>query len=413
MTNTSKIGTQFENLVYDLLLQEINDGYTIVNPNVNFKIYKKKKYASRYREKNIEFDIAIEVFQNSSIEQYSLLFLVECKNYSGAVGVEEVNKFLDDVRDLTDGNFSHNIKPIIAINSKMSDGAFNKARNRGVGLIKISQENKIEWLLNRQFSSNRVKSSISSRALFVEDRLVNINHKSKLLLYLDDSWFSGLSDYFISTNSSTKLINNEVLFLSKETLENLAIKLLSEVSYEDGYVKSAKLLNHFKIKSFSLKKMPPDENHMLGSVDFSKKEIYLYTLEKTNEYRDRFTLFHELAHIFLEHGNYLQTEWFNDNQLDITITDSNIDRMEFQANFLASCLLMPKSSFVKAFFQKYNQLGLEPRGDIILYKDAQEVNVINVHNIVTNLSRTFKASKKAVELRLKELGLLQDETCLK
>ena len=109
--NTTEKGDNFEDKVLTLLMKEIESFNTFINPKNHMKVFKKKKYYSRFRKNDIEFDIAIEVYQDEKIPNYSSLILIECKDYKGAVGVDQVNKFLQDVRDLSEGNFSYNLKP--------------------------------------------------------------------------------------------------------------------------------------------------------------------------------------------------------------------------------------------------------------------------------------------------------------
>ncbi|PAT64810.1 hypothetical protein CIK80_07045 [Psychrobacter sp. JB193] len=62
--NTTKKGDDFEEVIYELFLQDIKDNKTTINSSSYIKAFRKKKYYSRYREKYIEFDIAIEVYQD-------------------------------------------------------------------------------------------------------------------------------------------------------------------------------------------------------------------------------------------------------------------------------------------------------------------------------------------------------------
>ena len=59
--NTTKKGDDFEEVIYELFLKDIKDNKTTINSRSHIKPFRKKKYYSRYREKYIEFDIAIEV----------------------------------------------------------------------------------------------------------------------------------------------------------------------------------------------------------------------------------------------------------------------------------------------------------------------------------------------------------------
>src|SRR5678816_78437 len=65
----------------------------------NSKIYRKRKYYSKDREAEITFDMAIETMMPGSLE-YSLLTLIECKNYGDWVQVGDVETFSDRVRQV-------------------------------------------------------------------------------------------------------------------------------------------------------------------------------------------------------------------------------------------------------------------------------------------------------------------------
>ncbi|WP_152978644.1 restriction endonuclease, partial [Psychrobacter piscatorii] len=116
----------------------------------------------------MEFDIAIEVYRDKNIPNYSSLILVECKDYKKAVGVDQINKFLQDVRDLSEGSFTHGLKPIMAISSRLAKSAYNIALERNVGLIKISDTDGLKWVLNRSFGKYGINQALSSESIFVD-----------------------------------------------------------------------------------------------------------------------------------------------------------------------------------------------------------------------------------------------------
>ena len=114
--------------------------------------------------------------------------------------------------------------------------------------------------------------------------------------------------------------------LSIEDLENFVRELGGDVIYDeldydtDGIIQRDQ--NSFVIK--------------LNSINFS-----------TNE-RKKFTLSHELGHLFL-HMKYLDEEaWENsENYKDTTYARSGYSEEEYDANEFAAALLMPKSEFKK------------------------------------------------------------------
>lgn len=411
--NTTKKGDDFEEVIYELFLQDIKDNKTTINSSSYIKAFRKKKYYSRYREKYIEFDIAIEVYQDVKLPNMSNLLLIECKDYKGAVGVDQLGKFLDDIRDISEGELTYKIRPIMAISSNLAEGAFNKAKNRGVGLVKLNSEKTLTHILNRKYRYQNVDSKYDVEGIFVKGELPSSSNLS-YMMYAQSQWFFGVEDYikFLIgqpfNNSSQK-----VDFIPKVGLDNLAEKILMEIDYSDGSVNLDKIVLLDTLSHITIVKDVTNHDHrLLGKIDFIQQEIYLYKQSDDNLHRDRFTLAHEISHILLDHGRYLIKDTFSNEDMNGESTNKNgfISKLEFQANYLASCILMPKKTFVERFLEIYKKLGLTPRGKVFLYNDKQECNKIVVNNVLVGLSRHFNVSKKAVEIRLKDLGILFDES---
>ena len=411
--NTTKKGDDFEEVIYELFLQDIKDNKTTINSSSYIKAFRKKKYYSRYREKYIEFDIAIEVYQDVKLPNMSNLLLIECKDYKGAVGVDQLGKFLDDIRDISEGELTYKIRPIMAISSNLAEGAFNKAKNRGVGLVKLNSEKTLTHILNRKYRYQNVDSKYDVEGIFVKGELPSSSNLS-YMMYAQSQWFFGVEDYikFLIgqpfNNSSQK-----VDFIPKVCLDNLAEKILMEIDYSDGSVNLDKIVLLDTLSHITIVKDVTNHDHrLLGKIDFIQQEIYLYKQSDDNLHRDRFTLAHEISHILLDHGRYLIKDTFSNEDMNGESRNRNgfISKLEFQANYLASCILMPKKTFVDRFLEIYKKLGLTPRGKVFLYNDKQECNKIMVNNVLVGLSRHFNVSKKAVEIRLKDLGILFDES---
>ena len=67
------------------------------------KIFRKKGYFSKDREKDIIFDVSIEVTIPGQ-DCFSLLFLIECKNYSHSVPVDDVEEFFAKIQQVSGAN---------------------------------------------------------------------------------------------------------------------------------------------------------------------------------------------------------------------------------------------------------------------------------------------------------------------
>ncbi|MGP4118752.1 ImmA/IrrE family metallo-endopeptidase [Psychrobacter aquimaris] len=412
--NTTEKGDNFEDKVLTLLMKEIESFNTFINPKNHMKVFKKKKYYSRFRKNDIEFDIAIEVYQDEKIPNYSSLILIECKDYKGAVGVDQVNKFLQDVRDLSEGNFSYNLKPIMAISSNLAKSAFNVALERNVGLIKINESDGLKWILNRSFEKYGINQALSSKGIFVDSAQPNY-YNSNWFFYSENRWFSSFKDYLRDiTGQKDECSRSQVVYFSKDTLENMAKEILTKIEYLDGVVCLSDLLSYEVLKSVKLyKDVIPSvhEKSLLGRVDFKSNEIFIYKKEIEDEKRDRFTLAHELSHILLGHSQYLDKDSFEEHDLaSIEVLDNSmVAKLEFQANYLASCLLVPSEQLAKAFLRIYSELGLKRRGVFWIYLDNQPENKMIANNVVSKLARYFDVSKSVIKIRLIGFGLLHDE----
>ncbi|MDE4454259.1 ImmA/IrrE family metallo-endopeptidase [Psychrobacter sp. DAB_AL62B] len=412
--NTTEKGDNFEDKVLTLLMKEIEGFNTFINPKNHIKVFKKKKYYSRFRKNDIEFDIAIEVYQDEKIPNYSSLILIECKDYKGPVGVDQVNKFLQDVRDLSEGNFSYNLKPIMAISSNLAKSAFNVALERNVGLIKINESDGLKWVLNRSFEKYGINQALSSKGVFVDSDQPNY-YNSSWYFYSHNRWFSGFKDYLrYITGQKDEGLKSQVKYFSKDTLESMAKDILINIEYLDGVVCLSDLLSYEVLKSVKLyKDVIPSihEKSLLGRVDFKSNEIFMYKKEVEDGKRDRFTLAHELSHILLGHSQYLDKDSLGEDDLaSIEILDNSmVAKLEFQANYLASCLLVPNEQLAKVFSKIYSESGLKRRGAFWIYLDNQPENKMIANNIISKLARYFDVSKSVIKIRLIGFGLLHDE----
>lgn len=110
------------------------------------------------------------------------------------------------------------------------------------------------------------------------------------------------------------------------------------------------------------------------------KDFTIFLSPHTSLKRDRFTIAHELGHLFLHlsaikeenSGNIMRaTRWVDQD-------DPSQQRAEWEANWFAAAFLMPREEFSKTV----NDLGVD---------DA---------------ARTFDVSQKAAEVRANSLGLL-------
>jgi Zn-dependent peptidase ImmA (M78 family) len=88
-------------------------------------------------------------------------------------------------------------------------------------------------------------------------------------------------------------------------------------------------------------------------------------------------------------------------------------RLEWQANYFASCLLLPERPFINDFFSVVESLGLKDRGFGVLYLDEQLCNVQSFLSVTDKLRGKYKVSRAVIKLRLKKMGLLNEPVSMK
>ncbi|MDZ4289021.1 MAG: ImmA/IrrE family metallo-endopeptidase, partial [Prosthecobacter sp.] len=217
-------------------------------------------------------------------------------------------------------------------------------------------------------------------------------------------------------NRRTKTIN-QVPFLGKPELEDRSSAILSDLGYVGGEVSLDQLCARETWRS-KLTVMtdvaPPTElgSAVLGRIVFDPLVIEVYAQPTPNRGRERFTLAHELAHHLLDHGRYLLHETCEDGDFVLHRPDllntGDIARMEFQANVLAACLLMPKACIIADFRRVARSLGIANKGFGELYVDAQPCNLMNYEALTHQLMECYGVSRAAIKIRLESLGLLCD-----
>ena len=145
---------------------------------------------------------------------------------------------------------------------------------------------------------------------------------------------------------------------------------LGRMIYDDGYT------TRFN---------PEKDDYELVKVTAGTILIEALLLKEPKQYgRYRFTLAHELAHWVLHKALYAGTgiaaaTYKADNCHD--------DSVEWQANYLAKAVLMPIGQVKRGYY------GLKMQSEA----DGR---------IITRLADVFEVSKQAMEIRVKELGLV-------
>lgn len=422
------VGNALETKIYNLFQTEIAADRLWAKKD-NCRLFLKKGYYSRDRKGKIIFDVSIEIYLPGSTD-YSMLALVECKNQTRPVSVDEAEEFFAKVQQVAPAN----AKAVIAATASFQKGTMEYAKSKGIGLLRYFDNSDFRWELRRSPSAC-AGATDANAAYLVEEGLSRPDFKSPTFdLYmqspsrLTNSLWDFIEDLVLESSltpaQACAIANprsrhlSQIPFLEKDELEERATEALLAIGYREGKVSLEALCEREK-ESCDLNVIrgvvPPQTDSpgpVLGCITFDPLEIKIYAPAVPKPERERFTLAHELAHHLLKHGQYMVRESCCEEDLlpdDQRMCHSaEIARLEFQANFFAASLLMPRTSFAADLRRIVKTLNILDRGKGPLYVDNQICNQQNYSIVTSKLMQIYGVSRTATAIRLKELGLLQD-----
>ncbi|MDV6343146.1 ImmA/IrrE family metallo-endopeptidase [Nitrosomonas sp. Is37] len=417
-------GNKLENDVYKLFSEMISEGRFFAKSEC-CQIYKKKGYYSKDREKEIVFDISIEITLPGQSTR-SLLVLIECKNYDYKVPVDDVEEFFAKSQQISPSN----TKTIVVSTNAFQEGAFNFARSKGMGLLRYFDSETLDWVLTRSpssmtpWSTAKIDSSSAHQGLHLQDYA---SRYFDCYGFVGDIYTNSLNQFFsrlvrfgADENLAESLAEIEqglqpsdrlVPYKEREEIEALCRETLHKANYTGGVVPLDQILKFLSRNvGLEVRRDSSLATGVLGVISFDPLIIQIDEVQARNEQRTRFTLAHELGHLLLDHQRYMRRESCHESNLDLdspgVISIKDIIRMEWQANCFASCLLLPRERLVKSFLIEAARYSLVDRGHGLLYLDDQRCNVDAFYAVTAPIMSEFNVSRSVVKIRLKQLGFL-------
>jgi Zn-dependent peptidase ImmA (M78 family) len=417
-------GNDLENSVYKQVLHDISAGIFGFDPSC-CRPFQKKGYFSKDRGSNIIFDITIEVWMPEATDWF-LLIVFECKNYSHKVPVDDIEEFFQKVEQIGPAA----TKAIVVSSNAFQSGAISFAKSKRMGLARHFPESQLEWVLHRSPSTLRIhKSFISSTddseamssdtyvSRYFDYHCVFGNERSISLSDLILTIMRSLPDLasMIQTNTRSNLPEEEqvwVPFLPSNAIEDVSRKFARLTPQSDpttALEDVCLLLQKERGLTISDSNLPKG---VLATVSFDPLKIEIDRTQSSTEPRRRFTLAHELGHICLEHGEFMRRDTLRDQDTAIDPRDQSaipdIARLEWQANYFAACLLLPRRALMAEVERQAKKLGITNRGFGLLYLDEQRCNKMSFLALSSAITERFKVSREVVRLRLLELGVLRE-----
>ena len=384
--NTVKIGDIFEDKSYDLIKKAIENNEFGISKD-SAKVFKKKGYYSRDREKDIIFDLSIEIWPNNA-ERYSLLFLIECKSsLSKKVPVDDVEEFYTKINQVA----GVNVKGVMISDNSFQSGGLTFAKNQGMMLIEVDSNNTHSIILHR-----------------IDNERIDDNDKK-----IDDMFFN-----FIKKTLGIEKVTG-LKKLSSEQIENITKQILEKYNKLITRINIPEFINHLENTynltfDFSNNLETVNGKKIKGYCDLKNKKIFLdNSIVDTEEFS--FILGHELGHYFLHQNLKINQEQYNDfedSKYDFLTGKHALknDRnwIEWQANKFSVSLFMPKELFLNRLIEYRKELGISRPEHI--YLDNQSINKKDYYRTLNYLSEYFGTSKTSVKYMIEELDLITDAT---
>lgn len=415
-----KPGDAFESTVFRWIKGEIAAGRLWLRKDCS-QVFWKRTYFSRERQAGITFDIAIEVYAPGTTD-VAVRILVECKDSGRKVPVDDVEEFHSKLRQVG----AH--KGILVSTGGFQRGTFTFAKSNGIGLARFFMPGEVKWELRRTLvpgdsgdclftTRDEVLSVLEGESVAnVCGRLYGC-HGARVTnvpaVLLKAICEDVLPDRALSSKMGTDGGQPaSVRFISAEEVRDYVRKALELIRYGGGRVDlDALCANHPETKGLKLQTgvRPADggASGVLGRVRFDPLEIMIFATSDSDAAKQRFTLAHELGHVILGHGRYIEAESCDSSDLETeALGQGDLARLEWQANRFASELLMPAIDYVATFQELLRRLDVRHRGFGALFVDSQPCNVGAFHSIVGHLSSRYGVTVSAAAVRLNAFGLL-------
>lgn len=389
---SSPKGDKYEAFVMDVLKSEIEKG-KLPFPMGQTMLTPKKKYRAKSGN-DIEVDIAIEVFRDPTKKPF-LIALVECKDYAKPIDTMRIG----DLHNKMGLIGAH--KGIIFTTSGCQSGVIKEAEYYNIGIARLNYgDDEPIYEVER--------STTTSRDLYRS-------------IVLDGEWpetgFIGLTEHEVYTSLCAYIYEGiiksnpkpTIPYIDLEGIEHYATLLAEKckVGY-DPRLLDISLFEVLTFLNYTIENVTSDNS--LGKCDFKNRKIYISDELDIGSPRWRFTFAHEIGHILLHRKYFVNDCLQDDNQTLFGGVYSSADhkRVEIQANCFASYFLMPYKLFLERYIRAYEYIGIPKRIFPKIYVDDQSVNIKDFNDLISFIAKVFCVSKQTVEIRLRQLNLIDD-----
>lgn len=381
--NTTKIGDKFEDKSYDLIEKAIHNNELGISKS-SAKVFRKKGYYSNDREKEIIFDLSIEIWPKEA-ERYTLLYLIECKSSpkGNNVPVDDVEEFFTKYNQVAGGG----VKGVMITDNKFQSGGLTFAKNKRIMLIEVDIDDNHSIILHRIERENTKDEEIGEDEIFFN---------------------------FIKKTLGLQKVKG-LKRLTTDNIESLALPILQKFNGMNSPIKIDEFIKYLKFEyklefDFTQNLETVNGKKISGYFDVENNSIFIDNSILSTE-KFSFVLGHELGHFFLHSKLSVNQERYNDfedSEYDFLSDRHNLinDRnwIEWQANKFSIALFLPKKLFLTHLIAYRKSIGISRPEHI--YYDEQIINKQDYFKTLEYLSVYFGISKTSIKYRIEELNLI-------
>ncbi len=380
--NTVKIGDKFEDKSYSLIHKAIENGELGIQGS-RARVFQKKGYYSKDREKEIIFDLSIEVWPENA-ERYILLFLIECKSSnSKAVPVDDVEEFYTKITQVA----GVNVKGVMISDNSFQSGGLTFAKNKGMMLIEVNDHDNHSIILHRTEKDEAKNDELDLDKLFAK---------------------------FIKKTLGLKRVKG-LKRLSTKDIELITHTILEKFNGGKSSINIPNFITFLKSNydlefDFNSELQTVNGKNIQGYFDAKDKKILIDKSISENE-KFPFVFGHEVGHFFLHSMLKINQDQYNDFadpeynfHTDKYTLKNHKNWIEWQANAFSVSLFLPRHSFMTHLIAFRKSIGISRPEHI--YLDNQSINRQDFYRTVDYLSKYFSASKAMVINRMESLELI-------
>ncbi|QJW90266.1 ImmA/IrrE family metallo-endopeptidase [Spirosoma taeanense] len=416
--NTVLKGDKFENECF-ILIKRLLDNFQLGPLPSICRIFQKKGYYSCRRQSDIIFDLSIEVWPEGAAN-FSLLYLIECKDYKGKVPINDLEEFEKKIQEVT----GVNCKGVFITRNGFQEGSFNFARTGGMMLIEASSQLTFNIILHK---ANRFRQQEEEIDFILPD-IIDLESDIPTKQYIHLKWMRVIENNLIKAflfglNAEVIEQRDIIPILSRSEIEDIVNEILADYYPHRQARENALhwptfeqyLYDVFELEISYVPYIGLDSsNRMIQSrCIFNQRRIEILTSLQDSS-RLNFIKGHEIGHYFLHNKCSISQSAYesmedSDFRYDLDKYQINSDRgwIEWQANTFANSLIMPTPAFLKRLKHIKTSIGLSPNKN--LYVDRQRCNIDDFHAITGDLATFFRTTKTSATIKLETLNLISFE----